>query len=215
MTDIRATFLAAGRAAVDLLARPEVAARWDQPSSLPHFTVGGLAGHLARAVTTVEGYLDREEPPAGDVVTAAGYYHAALGPSGAVDLDSDLHTAVRRRGEEAAAGGPEAVAGALRDLLARMEGRLAAEPGTRRIVVLHGLTLSLDDYLVTRVVELVVHMDDLAVSLDLPAPEPPAEAATVTIDALVRLARLRHGDLAVVRALARRERAAAGVLNVL
>jgi hypothetical protein len=67
--------------------------------------------------------------------------------------------------------------------------------------------LAVDDLLLTRVMELVVHADDLAVSLGIPTPAMPAEATDATIRLLARVAAWRHGPLAVVRALARRERA--------
>jgi hypothetical protein len=216
MSDIRITFLEAGRVAADLLGRPEVAARWDGPSRLEHFSMWGLAGHLVRAVGSVEIYLDRDEPSDDEPgVDATGYYRAALGAGGPVDLGSDLHVAVRQRGEETAAEGYDALRADLDGLLARLGERLRFEPRTRRIRVLHGLVLPLDDYLITRIIELLVHTDDLAVSADLTPPEPPPEAAGVAIAMLVDLACLRHGDLAVLRALTRRERAPEGVLNVL
>jgi hypothetical protein len=65
------------------------------------------------------------------------------------------------------------------------------------------------------VVELVVHVDDLATSLGAePAPLQPG-TSRVAIDALVDVARLRYGDLAVLRALARRERDQVEALRVL
>ncbi len=55
----------------------------------------------------------------------------------------------------------------------------------------------------------------LAVSLHLDLPDLPVEAAGLAITTLVDVARLRHGDLAVLRALTRRERDAASALRVL
>jgi hypothetical protein len=75
------------------------------------------------------------------------------------------------------------------------------------------LVVRFSDWLPTRVMELVVHGDDLAASVGIDAP-PPSEAAAVTIDLMVALARAVHGDLAVVRALARRERASRPVFPV-
>jgi hypothetical protein len=74
--------------------------------------------------------------------------------------------------------------------------------------------MRLDDYLETRLVELVVHDDDLATSVDVPT-ELPGEALELAIDHLVAVARFRHGDLAVVRALARRERDISEALRVI
>ena len=215
MSDVRDTFLDAGRVAAGVLAHPEVAERWDGPSLLEHFSMWGLAGHLVRAVGSVEIYLDRDEPGDETVTDASGYYRAALGEGGATDLGSDLHVAIRERGEETAAGGYEALLADLDGLLARLGERLRAEARTRRIRVLHDLVVPLDDYLTTRIIELLVHTDDLAVSAGLTPPEPAPEAAGIAIATLVDLACLRHGDLAVLRALTRRERAPEGALHVL
>jgi hypothetical protein len=54
---------------------------------------------------------------------------------------------------------------------------------------------------------MVVHTDDLAVSLELPTPEFPDNVFTPVRDLLVRLAVRRHGQSALVSTLARRERA--------
>ncbi len=53
MSAVRSAYAEAAAAAVTLLTEPAVAAAWDQPSALPHWRVGGLAGHLARQVTSV------------------------------------------------------------------------------------------------------------------------------------------------------------------
>lgn len=68
--------------------------------------------------------------------------------------------------------------------------------------------LPLDQCLLTRLVELVVHLDDLAVSLEVPTPPVPAEAAEAVTACLTRIAVARHGFLPVIRTLSRRERAA-------
>jgi len=75
------------------------------------------------------------------------------------------------------------------------------------------VVVRLGDYLPTRVLELVVHGDDLATSVGIDAPLPES-AATVTIDVMLDIARAVHGDLAVVRALSRRERADTAVFPV-
>ena len=50
---VRQAYLDGAGVAIALLADPAVAARWEQPSALEKFTVAGLAGHLARQITTV------------------------------------------------------------------------------------------------------------------------------------------------------------------
>ena len=210
--DVRAAFVRVATSARGVIAAPEVAARWDEPSVLAQLTVRGLTGHLGRCAWIVEQYLDAGIPDATvDVGTAAGYYAAvALTP----DLDDALNTSIRERGEDEAAAGRDAVLERLDASLARLADRLVALPADARVSAIAGATLDLDEYLVTRIVELVVHRDDLAVSVGLESPEPDAEAATLVIHCLVDTARRRHGDLAVVRALTRRERDVHDALRV-
>ena len=211
MTGIRTTFLATSRLALDFVRSERIGERWDGPSALREFSLRGLVGHLYRATGSVEAYLDRTEPP-GPPITTASYYHQAVDVT---DIDSDLHRAVRQRGEEAAAEGHAALVQGWSDMLERLLERMEREPGSRLVEVFKGLVLSLDDYLVTRLVELVVHVDDIAASVDLPEPVLPEEAYDAAITCLVDVARLRQGDLAVIRALARRERDAVEALRVL
>ncbi len=210
--DPRAAFLDASGAATRLLGRPEVGERWNEPSALPELSVGELAGHLLRGILTVETYLDADEPAEG-ALDAAGYYHAL---NLTTDLADDLNRSVRVRSAEAARGGWRAVADEAESLRRRLQGRLGEERSDRRVAVALGLRMSLDEYLVTRVVELVVHTDDLATSVDLSEEfVPTSEASAVTIETLVAVARLRHGDLAVIRSLVRRERDRFEALRVL
>jgi len=211
MDDVVAAFLDAASTAVRLLERPELAERWGQDSVLPQFSVAALAGHLLRGMTTVGHYLDGPEPSENGI-SAASYFLTMLGSAGLSDPASQ---AVRTRGDEAAAAGPAALASNARAAFARLPSRLAGAGSRRRLRVAAGLVIALDEYLRTRVVELVVHVDDLATSLGVElAPLPPG-TCKVAIDVLVDVARLRYGDLAVLRALARRERDQVEALRVL
>ena len=202
----------AGRSLVDLVAAPAVQGAWEQPSALAHLSVGALAAHLVRALTTPLAYLDADQPPAdADLVDAAGYMDAVLTDD---DLDGALHRGIRERAQAAAEQGPQAVATQARDALAALQTRLPRTPAGRRVAVKDGIAITLDDYLQTRLVELVVHADDLAASLDLSLAVA-SSAWDVTIDVLVDLARRRHGDAAVLHALARRERAPVGGIAAL
>jgi hypothetical protein len=63
--------------------------------------------------------------------------------------------------------------------------------------------------------ECVVHIDDLAASAAIETPTLPPFAVNVTIEALIEIARAHRGDLAVVRALSRRERDTVDALRVI
>jgi hypothetical protein len=195
-----------------------LAERYEGPSALAEFSVRGLAGHLRRAMTMVESYLDQPAPDAGagtDVamVSAAAYFASVL-PADR-DLDSEFHRAIRQRGVETAPDRPDDFSLVWAESAGNLITRLEQEPDERFVQVFGGLVLTLDEYLATRIVELVVHADDLAVSLDVaPALLSPAVTGLV-ITTLVEVARLRHGDSAVVRALTRRERDTAEALRII
>lgn len=195
---------------------PALVERFDRPSALEQFGVRGLAGHLLRAMTSVETYLD-QPPPARSggpgPITAAGYYAQIL--TGDTDIDSALHRSVRQRGLEAAPEKPEDFVTAWREAAERLILRLEDEPVDRLLSVLGDLVLTVDEYLLTRIVELVVHADDLAVSIGVPPMDPDPAAAGFVIGTLVEVARIRHGDTAVLRAMTRRERDTVGALRVL
>lgn len=220
VTDIRELF---GTACVDLGGWLRghgnvLETRFDGPSALAMFSVRGLAGHLLRAMTLVENYVDRPAPDAGpgtgvDVISAAEYY-ATVAAAGD-DLDSDVHRAIRQRGVESAPNSPADFVASWADTAAGLVTRLGQEPADRLVQVYGDLVLTLDEYLVTRLIELAVHADDLAASLDVAPPALPPAAGGVVIGTLVEVARIRHGDTAVVWALTRRERDAAGALRVL
>jgi hypothetical protein len=211
MDDGLPAFLDAASTALHLLERRELAEHWAQGSVLQQFSVAALAGHLLRGMITVEQYLDGAEP-GGPGISAASYFSTMIGSA---DINDPASQAVRTRGDEAAAGGPAALASEARAALERLSSRLGGVGSGRRLRVAAGLVMTLDEYLRTRVVELVVHADDLAVSVGVELQPPQPATCKIAIDVLVDVACLRHGDLAVLRALARRERDPVGALRVL
>jgi hypothetical protein len=201
----RELFVAAGDAAARLIASDDVAARWNEPSALAGYTVAGLAGHLARAVLQVGSYLDRPAPPAGHPLDdAPGYFVIVLGDHDPVD--SDLHRTIRERGQQVAAQGPAALARQLTAVQRELEDRFDAEGMDRLVTVREGVVLTLEGYLATRLVELVLHLDDLALSVDREPEAVPDGAYDVVAGVLARIAARRAGGLATVRSLARSER---------
>ena len=209
---VRTSYLEAADRAVQLLGAGEVARGWEAESVLTGMSVGGLAGHLARSVLQVEWFLDGEVLGA-DPVSPVRYYGRLVDTA---LPGSPLNVGVCARSEETASAGPTAVADHARAALERLTRRLGKEPADRRVAVLHrpGVEMLLDGYLQTRCVELAVHLEDLALSVgsDVRAPE---AATAVAVDVLVAAARDRHGDQAVLHALARRERDAVEALRVL
>lgn len=211
MNRVRLAFLDATAVAIDLMGAPEVEAKWEDPSALDKWSVRGLAGHLVRCTTGVETYLDADLDPDAPPLSPAAYYDGALVSN---DLDAEEHRAIRDRGEQMASAGYAALRSEQQATTERLRERLATEPPTRNVKVFRNLVLLLDDYLVTRIVELTCHIDDLAVSVGVSTPRMPLEATDISIRALTAIARHRHGDVAVIRALARRERDKPDALRV-
>lgn len=204
-----AGFLGGAAAAAHLLAEPAVAGSWDQPSALPEFPVSGLAGHLARQVLMVPVLL-AGGAPAGEPVSVLEHY--ARVPWAGAGLDHEVNAAVRRSGQEAAACGPAELASRTGEAVTQLRRSLPAEPADRLLPVPGGTwLLALPGFLLTRLVEIVVHADDLAVSAGIPGPPMPPEATDAVLVLLTRLAARRHGPAAVLRALCRAERAPATI----
>jgi len=203
MTRLDGVFPIAGAVALDLIQRAEVCDQWRQPSALPKMSIGALACHLGRQVVLTAELLPvpTEVPPLDSADTH--YQRAAwVTTTSPDDPPNDRST----DDTEAALG-----AAALRDRTAGAleEVRRLLTAGAARDVILipwQGWSLRRGDFLLTRMLEIVVHADDLAISLDIPTPEFPAEVFTPVRDLLVRLAVNRHGQSAVISALTRSER---------
>lgn len=199
-----AAFPVAASIALELIRRPEVSDRWLRPSALPKMSVGALACHLGRQTVRAAELLPvvTDAPP---LDSADEHYHRApwVTSTSPDDPPND-----RSLDDEEALLGPSALddraAGALatvRDML--IEG--AAQEVVR--IPWQGWSLRRADFLLTRLLEIVVHADDLAVSVEVPTPPFPDEAFAPVRDLLIRLAEHRHGQAAVISSLTRRERA--------
>lgn len=195
-----ALFLEGARTVVAALSDPRVGRAWTQPSVLEAQLVGGLAAHLARGGVWVVGDYLGAGTPAGpvDFGSAAEYFS-----SFADAAQDEEHQAIRERGAAVAAAGWQAVCGELASRLDAMAPVVTdASPG-RLVAVAGGKAMRLEDYLVTRVVEQAVHLDDLARSVGTePWPLPDGHEA-LALHVGIEIARLRRGTAAVLRALYR------------
>jgi uncharacterized protein (TIGR03083 family) len=151
-----------------------------------------------------ESVLDAEVPPDAPPVSAADYFLTVGDPDD--PLDAPRQRMVREIGERDAGNGPDDLAERFDAARARMATRLEQEDPDRLVVLFGPTALTLNEALITRLIEMVVHVDDLAVSLDVPTPDVPDEAAETVILTMARIARKRRGDLPLIRALSRRER---------
>lgn len=205
MSTTRDDFLGTARLAGELLRDPRVAQAWEGASALAEFSVHGLAGHLAFQVYAVRDALAAPQPSEPTIALLEHYERVTwIG----APLDADFNVGIRAGGEAVAADGPAALADSYDAAVREVAAGLAGEPNRpARIAVWGPWSLLLDDLLVTRMMELAVHVDDLAVSVGAPTPQLPAGAAHTVIDLLTRIALRRHGQAAVLRALSRAERA--------
>jgi hypothetical protein len=211
----RAALVEAAEAFKRVLAEPQLEARWNEPSAIAGYPVSALTGHVTAELTHLESLLDRPAP-ADLKVIRLGRYHAGMRIDGPADAARPVHTAVRDMSIRAAEGGADATTATFHATLERLVKRLVVDDEDRLLDrrPLAPVAIRLADFMQTRVMELVVHADDLAVSLDAATPPLSADAAAMVIDVLVATARANHGDLAVIRALARRERASNDVFPV-
>jgi hypothetical protein len=211
-------FWSAFEAAAAVVASDEVRASWTTPSALDGYDVGGLVAHLFVATERTASVLEAEEPagPGVVVVDVAGFY----GPnrmSSPADRTAGLPAFLRDDGARRAAAGRDAVVDAFMELPRRLRPLLGAAAPDRLVPVVQvkGGAARLDDYLRTRVVELVVHTDDLLCSVALPAPELAEDVLDAVTSLFVELAVARAGGRGVLRGFARAERADVDVLRVL
>ena len=192
MATIFDDFLAASDAAIGLLASGEVTGRWGEPSACEGFTVGGLAAHLGWQVQSAGWAVESEQ---------AAWI--------AADLDSPVNAGIRETGEKRAEAGPGEVLRHTREARAYLAKEFGSLTPQDVIAMpwIAGRAMTLGDVLATRVLELVIHGDDLAVSVGIETPLAPDSAYERVIGLLAPLAVRRHGPLAVLRALSRAERA--------
>jgi uncharacterized protein (TIGR03083 family) len=183
-TDTVSRFLEVARVAVTLLAAPQVAQRWAEPSVLEGYRVSGLAAHLGRGVTTAESCL------------------RALGDHD--PIGSDFHAEVRQRSEEAAADGPAVLASSLAVSLAALESR-AIDPAAR-LAVLGGTPMTVGEYMKTRLVELAIHITDLCDSLGIQSPDLGEDVWSTVAETTCATAVLRNGAREVALGQARADR---------
>jgi uncharacterized protein (TIGR03083 family) len=212
LTQVRVAFLDAAASVTELLGEQAVTASWRRPSALPEFSVGGLAAHLARQVLMAPAIL-AAPPPAEPPNTLLEHY------SGVEWRGRPLHdegnVRVRQRGEQDAADGPAALAARTEAAVSELRATVPAEPAGRVVYLPWGpWALSLDDFLITRMMEIAVHSDDLAVSVGVRAPALPPRVLDPVLALLTRLAVQRHGQSAVLSALSRAERAPVSIVAI-
>ena len=177
--------------------------QWDL-MALGEWNVRELVAHGGRAFKTVTDYASGEVKDPTRIETAAQYFRIVL-------AEQTPHVHIAARAKQEASDVEDWVDGT--DHLWSAASQLVANlPGDRDLHLFVG-EMRLDQYLATRVVELVVHGLDLSAVVGIPS-HPPLEAARVAVDVLLdlstgddvatvlRLLTGRDGDLPLANVLA-------------
>jgi hypothetical protein len=204
---LRAGFEATAGLACRLASRPGVTARWSDESACEGMTIGGLANHLVAQVDIAVAILGAPPSDLAPIPLAEHYRRAAWVRT---DLDEEANTGIRDGANREAEAGPEALARRVAAGLAGLPAALAAataEPRDSRLIPWQGWALTAQDLMVTRLMEMVVHSDDLAASIEVETPQFPDDVITAVLALLTTIAVERHGQTALVRTLSRPQRA--------
>ncbi len=199
-----------------ILGRTEIQGAWTRPSAVAEYTVGGLAAHAVHGVVWLEQLL-KDAEPVGLRPVALSEFFGSNRVEGPGDTDA-FAGSLRAAAEAFAQTGPRLVSAACTAARDDLVALLSAASVSRAIPVLRipGGQVTLGAYLRTRVLEVIVHGDDIVCSVDgLQVPSPPAAALEISLAVCVELSRQRLGDLAMLRAFTRAERADPGTLRVL
>jgi hypothetical protein len=189
-----------------LVARPEVAASWAEESSCAGMTVGGLTRHLVGQSQYVVSLLGTDPATGADAETISLLDHYARATWVHEGLDGDANRFVREKSDAQAAEGHDVAASLQARAIEQLPAALADPPATV-LISWQGWRMTTDDFLVTRLMEIVVHSDDLAASVDVPSPDFGPAVLQPVLGLLTGLAVVRHGQDAVVRTLTRPQRA--------
>ncbi|MFI7678748.1 hypothetical protein [Actinophytocola sp. NPDC049390] len=196
-------FLDAAVIGLDLVSRPAVRDRWSGDSALPLMSVGMLACHLGRQLVHAQTILS--SAAAGEPLDGAAdhYRRAAWVTAESLDDPANDRTNDLAEAEQGFDAMVERCAAALTDARRMLEGGTAHDVVT---IPWQGWSLDRADFLLTRMVEIVTHADDLARSVDVATPRFPAPVYAPVCHLLVDMAVERHGQAAMTSALTRGER---------
>lgn len=192
----------------DLVESAEVAAAWERESALPGMTIGGLTRHLVSQSECAVEFLATPGPPDAQLLTLVGHYDRVDWLLASVDAPEN--TSICDDFNQLGSAGHAESVGVLAWSREQLGAAIAAA-GPTTYVPWQDCSLPTDDFLVVRLMEMVVHADDLACSVGVATPTFGPETLEPALALLAALAARRRGQDAVLRALSRRERAAGSV----
>jgi hypothetical protein len=190
--------------ALSLVDDAQVQVQWTDPSSLPQMTVGALAGHLLHSgILMVEEAFAITEVPAGQPITATRMLSWVP-----LDNESPVHDGVRSVAESQTIEGRQELVERVRASLKRSETALSnASPSL--ILAFSwapSLSMTLSEFLRSRILELVVHGDDLVHSVGIEQLPFERDAIDLACHLGIDINIQRYGSSAVLRSLFRRDR---------
>jgi hypothetical protein len=202
---------------VDVIQSDQVEAAWAAPSALARMSTGAVAAHAVTSVLRLEQQLTQEDEPGDRRRVEIPEFYGPNRMDGPED-DDPLFVALRDGAEKLAAKGRSAVlkqcarsVAVLRELLPHC----AAARAVSLLRVPDG-QVTLSTYLRTRILEVMVHGDDIVASVpEWSGPEPPAAAVRVCLGVCLELAEARAGGMEALRSFTRAERAMPDALRVL
>ena len=196
-----AAFADSGARAHAVLATDAVGDSWWDASILPEMTVGDVAGHLLAVLIMFDRRYELTAPS--DVVAAdsVGGGYATVRLARASDLGLPPFSIPREGGRRVAARGHAAAVEQFGSLLAGLAARLRDDDPDRALLVGDDAATMLRPFTITRIVELVVHGDDLAESVGAAIAPPTPDASELVIGTLMTSNRQRVGDTRTIRAL--------------
>ncbi|WP_166903455.1 maleylpyruvate isomerase N-terminal domain-containing protein [Mycobacterium sp. DL440] len=202
-------FIATGYDFLDLVKSPEVARRWSEPSALERMSVGAVAAHGLGNLEQVLDNCERPEPATARFLGIVEYTRSAR-----LDKREDLdkyvgHAIIIDIAEQAASEGPGAVIERAEQWLEQLRWVLPAQDPNKHVYLprLPPMAGALAMMVANRTNELIVHMDDVAVSVNVPTPPIRPQAAAMALTVLVSVSRKVNTDLELIRVMARAERA--------
>lgn len=150
---------------------------WARDSVLPGWSLADLAAHVGRVADSV---TNLAEAPRGVPAGTVGQYIAAY--AAVADAVADTARAIAAE----ASGRPEAILAAIDERFAASAARVEQLGFQDRVVTGGRGPIRLGEHLLTRVIEIVVHADDLARSASSDEPvDLPRDAERITVRALL------------------------------
>jgi Mycothiol maleylpyruvate isomerase N-terminal domain len=216
---LRCAYLGAVDWLASLLSGEELAGAWDHASAVEGYSVGGVAAHAVQGIVWFEQMLSDPEPGGSREVTVTEFYGPNRRDGSSPREDSDpLASALRAAAEAFALSGARTVLDACTASRDRLVVLLETADASRAVPVLRvpGGQVPLREYLRTRVLEIVVHGDDVVSSVkSTKLADPPPDAVAVSLGVCLEMAEARVGGLDILRSMTRVERAIPDALRVL